>query len=134
MKTSHLRWLVAGICALLLMSSFSVYITLRDRKAIDESFAACRLAMDSVWAARDAGFAYAAGRDSVAQTHVPDTRLRDLRIRTAENRIRLLHQLHVTQSMVKIADHKKLLWISLMGLAGLIGLGIIFAGRRDVAS
>jgi len=134
MKPSHRRWLIAGICALLLMSSFSVYITLRDRKAIDESFAACRMAADSISATRDAGLSYVSARDSAVHANAPDTRLRDLRIRAAENRIRLLHELEVTQVRVKIADYKKLWWSSLMGVAGLIGLVIIFAGRQDSTS
>lgn len=128
MKLVYINWLVAGIGALLLMSSFSVYITLRDRTAIDRSFLASRAALDSLYAGRGRELAYVSPRDSAS--HTPDIRLRDLRIRTAENRIHFQETLQSTQNLVKIADYKKLLWSSLMGIAGLIGLAIIFAGRK----
>jgi hypothetical protein len=128
MKPVYINWLVAGIGALLLMSSFSVYITLRDRTAIDQSFLVSRAALDSLYAVRDRELSYVSPRDSAS--HTPDTRLRDLRIRAAENRIHFQETLKSTQNLVEIADHKKLLWSSLMGVAGLIGLAIILAGRR----
>jgi hypothetical protein len=133
MGKNHIHWLIAGICALLLMSSFSVYITLRDRKAIDDSFLSCRLAVDSLYTVRDRELLAASIRDSVSHATVPDIRLRDLRIRAAENRVRCEHALMVTQTLVRFTDYKKLLWSSLMGVSGLIGLAIIFAGKKRMS-
>lgn len=134
MKPIYINWLIAGIGALLLMSSFSVYITVRDRKAIDASFESCRLAVDSLYKVRDEQLLYSSSRDSISQIPVSITALRDLRIRAAENKILCLHKLADTQNLVHSADHKKLLWSSLMGVAGLIGLAIIFAGKKRVTA
>jgi hypothetical protein len=131
MKTPHLRWLIAGIGALLLMSSFTVYLILRDRQKIDTSFAAYRLHQDSLYILRN-------HEREILHAPLPpisvlDTTLRNLRIREAELKLKSEHLLDDTQEIIRASDNKKLLWASLMGVAGLIGLAIIRASRKGIS-
>jgi len=132
MKTAHLRWFVAGIGALLLMSSFTVYLILRDRHKIDTSFATYRIHLDSLYVLRNHEREILPAPLPTAA--VPDTTLRNLRIREAELKLKSEHLLNDTQEIIRASDNKKLLWTSLMGVAGLIGLAIIRAGRKNISS
>jgi hypothetical protein len=139
MKTSHLRWLIAGIGALLLMSLFTVYLILRDRQKIDASFATCRGYLDSLYAVRnrERELSYHpdfGGFEVPLRSVKKDTTFRNMRIREAELTLQSEHLLTDTQEIVRASDNKKLLWTSLMGVAGLIGLAIIRAGRKNISS
>ena len=134
MKTPHLRWLIAGIGALLLMSSFTVYLILRDRRRIDASFAVYHTYVDSLNTLRshERELLHCPMTDApVSRVQVPDTALRNLRIREAELKLQSEHLLADAQKVIHASDNKKLLWTSLMGVAGLIGLSIIFAGKKS---
>jgi len=133
MKTPHLRWLIAGIGALLLMSSFTVYLILRDRRKIDASFATYRVCLDSLYTlrSRERELRYYHPVDTPASNVRQDTTLRNLRIREAELKLQSEYLLADTQEIIRASDNKKLFWASLMGVAGLIGLSIIFTGIKD---
>lgn len=136
MKTPHVRWLVAGIGALLLMSAFTVYLILRDRHKIDASFATYRVQLDSLYTLRkhERELMHYPAVDAPVRSVQKDTTLRNLRIREAELKLQAEHLLADTQESIRASDNKKLLWASLMGIAGLIGLVIIRAGRKDISS
>jgi len=136
MKTSYLRWLVAGIGALLLMSSFTVYIILRDRRMVDASFVSYRAYVDSLYMLRghERELLHYPLTDAPAPgVYAPDTTLRNLRIREAELKLQSEHLLAVVQEAIHVSDNKKLLWVSLMGVAGLVGLLIIRAGKKNIS-
>lgn len=141
MKALYIRWLIAGIGALLLMSSFTAYLILRDRQKIDALFAAYRTQIASLHQTqiRERKLLQDTSQFPIPDASIPnipvsDTILRNLRITRAELRLQSENSLAAIQNQVRTSDNKKLLWVLLMGLAGLIGLVIIFIGTRRISS